>query len=136
MSDKQNMGGKYVVKKKDPLQAFYPIIGLIVLVIGGAIGYFVAPYAIDFARPYLPPEVMQRPPEQIQLLFTIMIALIIVAVLGFMFAIFAPKPPKEVSEKALMADRRAIDMERRRQKQRRAAMRQRMKKGTKNIDDV
>lgn len=131
-----NIGGKYQAEKKDPLRAFYPIIGLIVLAIAGAIGYFTAPYVYDYALPYIKDIVGDYDKQMIIYMFAFMIALVIVAVLGFVFAIFAPKPPKEVGVKALQAERRAIEMERKRMKRRKSAMRKRMKKGTKDMDDI
>lgn len=141
----QNIGGKFAKKKKDPLKPFYPIIGLIVMVAAGAIGIFAAPFAIDMVSSNLPTEIMQRNEAQLtilsfsiselELMFAAMIFFVVVGFLGFVFAIFAPKPPKEVSEKALMADKRAMDMERKRLKRRKSAMRKRMKQGTKDMDE-
>jgi hypothetical protein len=132
-----NMGkGKYGAEKKDPLKPFYPIIGLIVIVVAGAIGYFAAPSLLTFTKPYLPAEVLARPDNELQLLFAGMIFFVIVAVLGFAFALFAPRPPKEVSDKALIAERNAREMERKRQKKRKSSMRRRMKQGTKDVDDI
>jgi Na+/proline symporter len=132
----QNIGGKYVAKKKDPLKPFYAIIGLVIMVAAAAIGYFAAPTIIDSVWQYLPPEIRDIPADQLRIIFAAAIFFIVVGFLGFVFAIFAPRPPKGVSERELSVERKNKDKERRRMKKRRSAMRKRMKESTEDMDDL
>lgn len=132
--------GKFVKEKKDPLRPFYPIIGLVILAIGGAVGWFSAPFILDFGEAYIPPEVtrslIEVHPLAPEMTVTGLVVLLLVLVFSAIFAIFAPKPEKLVTEGALKREREQIQQDRRRTKARKRKMRERMRQGTKGMDEI
>ena len=132
--------GNFQPVKKDPLKAFYPIIGLVVMLIAGAVGWFGAPFALDFADNYIPSEVITSlvdvHPLAPEMLVAFLIFLMIVMLFSAIFAIFAPKQEKLVTESALKQERSAREADRRRTKARRRKMKARMKEGNKGLDDI
>lgn len=135
MSDFQ---GKYAPKKKDPLRAFYPIIGLIIIVIAGAVGWFGAPFVLEYGADYIPRAVTTgiSDPLTLQILVAVLIFFVIVAIFAMVYAIFAPKPTKLVSEGALKREREQKLAEQRRMKKRRRKMNARMRAGNKDLDEL
>lgn len=129
-------GGKYQVEKKDPLRVFLPIIGLIILVIAAAVGWFSSPILIEQGAEYIPAEVTNAlEPEMFRILVSVLIFFVIVTVFSTIYALFAPKPEKLVTEAALKSERIAREQDRKRTKARKRKMRERMKAGTKKLDD-
>lgn len=132
-----NTGGKYKAEKKDPLRAFLPIIGLIIIIIAGAVGWFSAPFVLEAGGQYIPSEVTSQLDEfTLQLLVAMVMFFMIVAVFSAIYAAFAPKPSKLVSESALQQERIAKDQERRRAKSRKRKMKSRMKEANKDFSDL
>ena len=129
-------GGKYAVEKKDPLKPFYPIIGLIVMLIAGAVGWFGSPFVLDFADDYLSRQdviasLVDVHPLAPEMVVAFLIFLMIVMLFSAIFAIFAPKKEKLVTEGILKRERMAKDADRRRTKARKRKMRERMREGNK-----
>lgn len=133
-----NLGGKYQPKKKDPLKPFLPIIGLIIMAIAGAVGWFGAPFVLEFGEDYIPQAVITGIGDEfvLQLLVAGLIFFVIVAVFSMVYAIFAPKPTKLVKEGTLKREREEKLAEQRRRKQRRRKMNARMREGNKELDDL
>ena len=132
MSD--NLGGKFAPKKKEPLKAFYPVIGLILMAIAGAVGYFSSEWAYELLGQYV--SNLPQDDFQMQMIVAFAIFLAITVVFAAIFAIFAPKPPKMLSEKALLAEKQDRERERLRAKKRKAQMRKKMKGGTRDLGDL
>ena len=90
-------------KKKDPWKAALPALGFIVLLICGAIGWFTSPFLATIVAENFPdiPDT-----EETRYLSAFIITLSLVMIISFVYAIFAPKPPKVVSEKVLMKEKR------------------------------
>ena len=130
----ENLGGKYAPKKKEPLKAFYPIIGLILMSIAGAVGYFSSEWAYELLGQYV--DNMPQDDFQMQMVVAFAIFLVITVVFSAIFAVFAPKPPKMVSEKALMSEKQDRERERMRAKKRKAQMRKKMKGASRDLDDI
>lgn len=129
--------GKYEPEKKDPLRAFLPIIGLIIIVIAGAVGWFSAPFVLEYGGQYIPSEVTAQLDEfTLQVLVAVAIFFIIVAVFSAIYALFSPKPNKLVTESVLKQERLAKDQERRRTKARKRKMKARMKEANKDFSDL
>ena len=132
--------GKYEVEKKDPLRAFYPIIGLVVMVIAGAVGWFGSPFALDFADDFIPADVITSlvdvHPLAPEMLVAFLIFLMIVMLFSAIFAVFAPKKEKMVTDGVLKQERIAKEADRRRTKARKRKMRARMREGNKGLDDI
>lgn len=128
---------KYAEKKKDPLRPFLPVIGLIIIAIAGAVGYFGAPFALEAVQDFIPLEVTrQLTSQQLEWIMMGIIFLLIVAVFATIFAIFAPKPSKLVKESTLKRERDEKELERRRTKARRRKMKARMKQANKDVSDI
>ncbi len=129
--------GKYEPEKKDPLRAFLPIIGLIIIVIAGAVGWFSAPFVLEYGGQYIPSEVTTQLDEfTLQVLVAVAIFFIIVAVFSAIYALFSPKTNKLVTESTLKQERIAKDQERRRTKARKRKMKARMKEANKDFSDL
>jgi hypothetical protein len=71
---------------------------------------------------------------EMQMIVAGAIALVIIGVFSMVFALFAPKQNKLVSQKVLAQEKQAIDLERRRAKKRKYQMRQKMRKANKGKD--
>ncbi|MGJ3238192.1 MAG: hypothetical protein ACFE0Q_05750 [Anaerolineae bacterium] len=129
--------GKYQTQKKDPLRAFLPIIGIIIMAIAAAVGWFSAPFVLEFGGAYIPAQVTASLDEQ-TLLIVIAAAIffIIIAFFSAIYAAFAPKPDRLVTEAVLKQERAEVEQERRRKKARRNKMKARMKEGNKDLDDI
>ncbi len=133
----EEFGGKYATKKKDPLRPFYPIIGLIVAAIAGAIAYFGASPAYELIRTNLLQNATGLPPvEQMELLVGVMIFLVIMMLFGLVFAAFQPRTPRAVTERGLLEEKQEKERERRRARQRQRSMREKMRKANKDFTDV
>lgn len=132
--------GKYAVEKKDPLKPFYPIIGLVIMGIAIAVGWFSAPFILDFADDFIPADVITSlkdvHPLAPELLVTFLVVLIVGMLFSAIFAIFAPKQEKSVTENSLKAERAAREAERRRTKARKRKMKARMREGSKGMDEI
>jgi|GEM_PF-1778582 len=131
--------GKYKVEKKDPLRPLLPIIGIIILIIAGTVGWFSSPILIEWVAdvPVVQiPAALENDPEMFRILVSVAIFFVIVAVFSTIYALFAPKPEKLVSESSLKQERLAIEQERKRSKLRKRKMRARMKEGTKKMDEI
>lgn len=110
-------------KKKNPINAFLPLIGLFLIAAAGGIGFvlsgpvtqslqtsILASNADDIAQNY----------ETVQLIVGIVIAIVILLFVAMIYAMFAPKPTKLTSEKELQRekeDRLAEQLARKRRKQ-------------------
>ena len=132
-----NIRGKYETEKKDPLRAFLPIIGLIIMVVVGAVGWFSSPYVLGFLGPYIPIEMTAQLDEMtLRLLVSAVIFFILIATFSAIYAMFAPKPSKLVTEASLKKERDAKEQERRRTKARSRKMKSRMKAANKDFSDL
>ncbi len=132
--------GKYQVKKKDPLAAFYPIIGLVIFAIAAAVGWFSAPFVLEFAGDYIPAQALTSlsslDPNAPLYTVAFFIFLLIIMLFSAIYAVFAPKPGIQVSESSLKRERDSREEDRRRAKLRKRKMRSRMKQANKGLDDI
>jgi hypothetical protein len=132
--------GKFTPKKKDPMRAFLPVIGLLVIVAAGAVAWFGSPFLIQwlFTQTYfnIPANVRSADEFFFQLLVSVMIFFVIVGIFGLLYAIVAPRPPKAVHESVLMEERKQAELERQRDVARKRKMRSKMKSGSKDIIDI
>jgi len=130
---------KFAPKKKDPLRPFLPIIGLLIMGIAGVVGWFGSPIVLDLGLQYdIIPAQVTSALQPIELQYTVagMIFLLIVALFATIYAIFASKPEQLVSEASLKKARDEKIAERRRIKARKSKMRQRMKSGNQDLNDL
>jgi len=121
-------------KKKNPLQAFLPVLGLLLLLLAGAIGFFASGpvYHILNTNTSLFAQV-SAPQQQMELVVGIVIGLLVVMIVSAIYAAaFAPKPSKLVSEKQMMKERQDKEAERLAKKRRQQQMRAKMKQRNKN----
>ncbi|MEL6406102.1 MAG: hypothetical protein AAFR81_17155 [Chloroflexota bacterium] len=130
---------KFAPKKKDPLRPFLPIIGLLIMGIAGVVGWYVSPIVLDLGLQYdiIPAQVTGAlTATELQYVVAGMIFLLIVALFATIYAVFAPKPERLVSEASLKKEREDKIAERRRIKARRGKMRRRMKDANKDLNDI
>lgn len=120
-------GGKYAPKKKDPLKPWYPLIGIILIAIAGAVGFFLRQPVYAFLERTLLKGAGNLPAETMEYIVAGGIALVIIGVFSAVFALFAPKTNKLVTEKHLLAQKQEAERERLRAKKRKYQMRQKMK---------
>lgn len=116
-------------KKKSPLRAFYPVIGLLILIAAGAAGYFARVPAYAWLRDNTPLGTVAAPAEQMEIAVGIVIAMSVLLLSAFLFALVQPRDKAKslVKESALRKEREAMDAERRAKKRRQKEMRRKMK---------
>ncbi|MDQ7025088.1 MAG: hypothetical protein Q9P44_05965 [Anaerolineae bacterium] len=122
---------KYEAKRKDPLKPYYPIIGLILIGIAGAVGYFGRASVYAFVKSNLLTNTTGLPEDSVmEYVVAFGIGLVLIGVFSMVFAVFAPKPKnrKETSESTLKREKEEMDAERLRAKRRKAQMHAKMKK--------
>lgn len=105
-----------VKKKKSPLRVLFPLFGFIMAIALGAIAYILSPDAHELLIKYVdnfPAD------EQIQYVVAGVLFVVLVLFAGMIYAMFAPKPPKQVTEKELQRLKDAKEKERRARKRRR-----------------
>ena len=129
-------GGKFEEKKRDPLRPFYPVIGLLVMAITGAIAYFGAPFVLNYVRPYLPMVMQTADPQTLQWIFVGGIFLITMTIFGMIYAIFAPKQFIAATEQSLTKERQEKELERKRTIARKRKMIAKMKDANKDAIDI
>lgn len=116
-------------KKKDPIAPFLPIIGLVIIVLAGGFAYLVSGPAHDFLRSQLGSQIPNEP--VVQYAIAGMIFLLIVLVVGMVFAAFQPKPEMTVSERQLDKEKKEREKERLERKKRQRLMKEKMRKANK-----
>lgn len=136
--NKQQFGGKYAPKPKEPLRPFYPIIGLIIAAIAGAVAFFGAPPLYELIRVnFLQNATVSLPPvNQMEIIVGVMIFMVIVMLFGLVFALFQPKTPRSITEQGLLEEKKERERERRRAENRQRTMREKMRKANKDFTDV
>ena len=123
--------GKFEKPKVDPLKPYYPIIGLVLLAIAGAVGFFARQPAYAFIQDTFLQGVGGLPDrETMEYVVAFGIALVIVGIASLAFAVFAPKPKnrKLVAENTLKAQKDQMNEERIRAKRRKQQMEAKMRK--------
>ena len=116
-------------KRRKWLRAFYPIIGLVVMGIAGAIAYVGSLPACDLlaSRGIFSGSTVD--PQTLQIAVGGGIFLVIILLIAFVFAVIQPKDKtrKLVTEKALVKEREQMQAEAKAKKRRQQAMRKKMK---------
>jgi uncharacterized membrane protein (DUF106 family) len=128
--------GKYAPKKKDPLKPFYPVIGLVFAAIAAAVGFFASPFVLQLLKDtVLSSAVGQLPADDVmQIVIGVMIFLVMIALFGMIFAMFAPRPDKLSTDQAVIQEKREREIERQRAKMRGRNMKEKMRTANKNKD--
>lgn len=110
-------------KKKDPITAFLPAIGLLLIVAIGAVSYILSEPAHKFLS-----ENMSGVPADKEVGYVVGFVIFIVLMLfiAMIYAAFAPKPPKLVSEKQLQKEKDDREREMRERKKRQRAISRKM----------
>jgi type VI protein secretion system component VasK len=123
----QGMGGTGERKVDDGpnwQKIMMPIVGLVLLVLGGIVGFLLSKPATDFLRT----RVANFPKQpEMQTVVGIGIFLVLLLVLYIVFAMIAPKPKTTVNEAQLDKEKKEKQEEALRIKRRNAEMKQRMK---------
>jgi len=119
-------------KKKDPLKPYYPLLGLLLGLAFAAIAYAVAPpvhqfiydsgFIKTFPEPKMDTGVLKDKYPTFAVAGVIFVALVLIATV--IFALFAPKPQKQVTENELKDEKRAHEREVAARKRRQARIRQ------------
>ncbi len=125
-----DFNSKYQKKQASRLKAFYPIIGLVIMLIAGAIAYFVSPAVTDIlVEQLLEGDV----PENMQVISGGLVFGLIVTVVALVYSLFAARPANRemLTDEALMKDKEDMEREERAKKRRKRQMLQKMR----NRDD-
>jgi len=121
-------------KKKDPLRAFLPVIGLILIVCFAAISWVVH----EPLRDALVENISDLPQENEEGFTEVgyvaggSVFVILLMFTSLLYAAFAPKPEKIVSERELLQEKKAREAEAKARKKRKREMQQQMAKDRKN----
>lgn len=121
MSFEDEYAGK--PKKKNPLNAFLPLIGLFLIVAAGGIGYVLSKPLTEALQTSILPDNAQDIAdnfETVQAVVGVVVAIVILLFMAALYAMFAPKPTKLTSEKELQREKEAKlaeDLARKRRKQ-------------------
>lgn len=116
-------------EKKNPLQAFLPIIGLVLIVIAGAIAFFASAPAHDFLMDQFPGQIPNQ--DVVQYAVGGIIFLLIILFVALIYAAFQPKPEMTVTERELDREKKERERERLERKKRQKRMKERMRKANK-----
>ncbi len=104
---------KMKVAKKVSIRAFLPVIGLFLIVCLGVIAFILGqPLNNQFGASLNIPYT-----ETGDLIFSAVVFGIGILLLGLVFAVFAPKPPKMINERKLDRERKALHAEAKARKQ-------------------
>ena len=110
-------------KKKNPLTAFLPLLGLMLAAAFGLIAYIVSEPVQDM----LVQNISGFPREQeAQYVVAAVIFISLVLIGGVIYSIFAPKPPKLVTERELKKERDRREQEEKDKKRRRRKVQEQM----------
>jgi len=116
-------------KKKDPIAPFLPIIGLVIIVLAGGFSFLVSAPAHDFLRDQLGSQIPNEP--EVQYAIALGIFLLIVLMIGMVYAAFQPKPEMTVSERELDREKKQREKERLERKKRQRRMKEKMRQANK-----
>lgn len=121
---------KYEKKQESRLKAFYPLIGLVVMFIAGAIAVVAAPAVTDILVEQL---LEGDAPENMEVVSGGLVFGLIVTVFALVYSLFAARPENRdmLTEEALMKDKEDMEREERAKKRRKRQMLQKMR----NRDD-
>lgn len=102
-------------KKKDPITAFLPAIGLLLAVAIGAVSYILS----DPAHQFLIDNMNDVPADkEVGYVVAVVIFIVLMLFIAMIYAAFAPKPTKLVSERQLQKEKDEMERERLQRKKR------------------
>lgn len=101
-------------KKKNPLAPFFPVFGLLLIAALGAISFVVSQPAYNLLTDNI--DSIPANNQQMQLVVGGTIFLILLMLCGLVYAAFAPKPAKRVTEAELKKEKAQKDKETRARK--------------------
>lgn len=110
-------------KPKSPLQAYWPILGLLLAIALGILAWAIAPGAFDWLGTWLrgfPPAGVPR--RTLELIITVVIFLVLGLLAGLLVALGMPKKKSAVSEKDVAVARARMVEEKRIRKLRQKQM--------------
>ena len=117
---------KYQKKQESRLKAFYPLIGLVVMLIAGAIAYFASPLVTEILVEQL---LEGDAPENMQVVSGGLVFGVIVTIFALVYSLFAARPENRdmLTEEALMKEKEEMEREERAKKRRKRQMLQKMR---------
>ncbi|MBZ0284957.1 MAG: hypothetical protein K8L97_29750 [Anaerolineae bacterium] len=110
-------------KPKSKMQAFWPIIGLMLILALGFISWVLAPPVIGFlggVLPNFPPA--EIPPDTMQIFITVVLFVLMSLIISLIVAAAAPRKRSAVNEKSLTKERALMVEEKKKQKLRQRAI--------------
>jgi len=131
-NDANPYGGRFDAKKGPRLRALYPVIGLIVAALSGAVAFFVAEPAWNLVLDYLLNGQTNVSENTMILATGFAIFLMMIMAFAATFALITPSAPKLVNEDQLKKEKDDREREKKRARQRQKAMRAKMKAANKD----
>ena len=127
------MGSNYRVAEKKKNRGMWPFYGLLMALSMGGIAYVLGPRLYEYVSRRSPNFSIGTLSEQeVILLFSAAIFLVLMSVAGLVVAIFAPKRQSEVKDRDLARERQQRDAERRARKKRNRELDRKMREEYRN----
>jgi len=111
-------------KQKSPVNAWLPVLGLILAACAGVLAYAASPMAyewLDGRSDRFPPPVLT--PEQAQWITAGVLFVVFLMVAWALVAVFVPRPKSRITDKDLAQGRKDMYADKKRQKKRQRKMR-------------
>lgn len=102
-------------KYKVSIRAFLPVLGLFLIIALGAVSFVLSEPATEWLR-----DTVDNIPNEDEVQYVVggIVFLVLVLLSGFLYALFAPKPKKRVTEAELKKERMQMQREKRARKKR------------------
>lgn len=131
MSFEDEYSGRDTETQKTTIKAFLPVMGFFLLIAIGAVSYVLSEPVHDLLI-----ENMDGIPADIEVQYLVAGVMFVVLLMfvGMLYAAFAPKPQKQVTEAELKRERVAVQREKKAQQRRRQQVNRKMAEARKQSD--
>lgn len=131
MSFEDEYQGRSLEARSTTIRAFLPVMGLVLLVTLGVMAYFLSEPVHELLM-----DNLQGVPadEEVRYVVAAVMFVVMMMVVGMIYAAFAPKPAKTVTESQLKRERMMVEAEKKARKQRRQQVNRKMAQARKQSE--